>query len=263
MNEPSLNLLLLGDPGLDEFQPVAAFLRRHVFAASKTAVEFSELRQLVGHDGWYPDLVIVLQTWPDQFSEAEIHELITRCPLARIICCFGPWCDSDGRTRSIWPLAVRVPVAAARTRIAKEVALLRNPLSASRPLPLTASRGEIFDFDFGRTASAALPSITAVVISPDRRWRGMLQTAIETRGCRIAAAGTAGPPEVVLYDADPWDPRQEAALRSTREAHPQATLVACAGFPRFDLDASLRRAGADRVWFKLAPLDELVAGVTV
>jgi hypothetical protein len=125
-------------------------------------------------------------------------------------------------------------------------------------LPLTASRGEIFDFDFGRSESITPPSICAAVISPDRRWREMLQSAIESRGCQIDPAGAAGPPDVVLYDADPWDPRQEAALRSTRAAHPQVRLVACVGFPRADLVAVLHRSGADDVWFKLAPLDALV-----
>src|SRR6266478_2313160 len=96
------------------------------------------VRRLAGGEGWHPDLIVVLQSWSDQFSESDVHDLIAHCPLARIVCCFGPWCDSDGRTRSIWPLAVRVPVAAASTRLERELALLQHHQSASRPLPLTA-----------------------------------------------------------------------------------------------------------------------------
>ena len=85
---------------------------------------------------WFPDLVIVCQHWPDEFSEHEIHRLLARYPLARVICCYGPWCRSDGRRRDLWPFAVRVPVEEAAGRIRRE----REVLAGRRqPLPLTAS----------------------------------------------------------------------------------------------------------------------------
>jgi hypothetical protein len=258
MDQPSRKLLLLGEPDGEEFQPVVKFLRSLRADATQKAADVVGLRQLVG-EGWHPDLIVVFEAWPDQYSEAEALELVTLCPLARIVCCFGPWCDSAGRTRSIWPLAVRVPVAAAQRRIAREMAMLENRPLASRPLPLTASRAEIFEFDFGLSASMEPHVISARVVSPDRRWRKMLQSSIAKRGFRISAEGESGVADVVLYDADPWDSVREAGLRSLRAASAQAKLIACTGFPHFDLGASLSRAGADNVWFKLAPLEELVA----
>ena len=73
MNEPSLNLLLLGDRELDDFQQVVEFLRRHAMVGGeRSAVDFSAVRQLVAGEGWHPDLVVVLEAWPDQFfSEAR------------------------------------------------------------------------------------------------------------------------------------------------------------------------------------------------
>ncbi len=64
-------------------------------------------------------------------------------PLARLVCCYGPWCASDGRTRDIWPLAVRVPVDAAAERIRRELEVLSG---RRQPLPLTASRDEDLSF---------------------------------------------------------------------------------------------------------------------
>ena len=126
MNNPPLSALILGDTAPVEFQPVLDRIHRHVAAGSRrAATDLKTSRQMIGSD-WFPDMVIALQAWPDQFSADDVEKLISLCPLARILCCFGPWCDSDGRTRSIWPLGVRVPAAAFAPRFEHEVALLAN-----------------------------------------------------------------------------------------------------------------------------------------
>jgi len=259
MNDSCLNLLLLGDSELDDFRPVVQFLHSHgAIKTERRTADVSGLRQTIERDGWYPDLVVACEAWPDRFSEAAVLELLALCPLARIVCCFGPWCDSAGRTRSIWPLALRVPVAASQPRIEREIAMLENDRSPSRPLPLTASRAEIFEFDFGPSEISTPPGTTAKVVSPDRRWREMLQAALAKHGCRVDYAGDSSAADVVLYDADPWDAVRETDLSLVHTKHPQARLIACAGFPRSDFYANLLRAGAHEIWFKLAPLDELV-----
>ena len=92
-----------------------------------------------------PDLVIVCQSWPDEFSASEVSEALGRWPLALWVCCYGAWCDSDGRTRSIWPISVRVPVAEAEHRLKHVWQVLAE--QQGEPLPLTASRDEAFEFD--------------------------------------------------------------------------------------------------------------------
>ena len=95
-------------------------------------------------DGWHADLVVVCQHWPDEYTSAEVRAVLRAVPLARLICCYGPWCGSDGRTRDVWPLAVRVAAAQGARRIDFELEVL----AGSRwPLPLTASRDEIVLFD--------------------------------------------------------------------------------------------------------------------
>jgi hypothetical protein len=255
------NVVLLGDPALDEFRPAVETIRRHVPGQRvREAIGALDLAALVGAGGWHPDLIVVLQSWPDQFSENDVHKVLALCPLARIVCCFGPWCDSDGRTRSIWPLAVRIPLAAARRRLIRELALLENHDDSPAPLPLTASRAEIFESDFSVTADKSPENVranTATVISPDRPFRHMLEAAARDWGYRLHESSQGGAPEVILFDADPWDARRMIILRSIRKAYPQAILVACVGFPRPDLDAALRENGADDVWFKLSPLADL------
>jgi hypothetical protein len=95
-------------------------------------------------DAWHPDLVIVCLHWPDDYAAAEVRQMLTAFPLARSICCYGPWCGSDGRTRDVWPLSIRIPAEFAPRRIDLELEVLGG---TRWPLPLTAARDEIFLFD--------------------------------------------------------------------------------------------------------------------
>ena len=87
------------------------------------------------------DLIVVCQSWSDEYTPRDVAALLSAAPLARILCVYGRWCDSDGRTRDVWPLAVRVPAAEFETRLLHERNVLEGTLP---PLPLTASRTEIF-----------------------------------------------------------------------------------------------------------------------
>jgi hypothetical protein len=141
--ERSPNLLVIGDFFSPTMTPLRIFVERLVesgcdarFAAAIAASS--------ADDGWHPELIIVCQHGSDEFTTPEVHRLIGLYPLARLVCCYGSWCASDGRTRDIWPLAVRVPVELAPERIRRELEVLAG---RRRPLPLTASRDEIFLFD--------------------------------------------------------------------------------------------------------------------
>jgi hypothetical protein len=258
MKERSPGVLLLGDLEAGDFQSILEVVHSWNPAADvRATADLTELRQFTGADRWFPDLIVVLQSWPDQFSEADVHELFALCPLARVTCCFGPWCDSDGRTRSIWPLAVRVPAVAATHRLEQGLALLESRDSSRRALPLTASRAEIFESDFGHWEPDEPTERTVAVISPDRRWKEMIGTALRKFCLRNYAPHSGEQPEIVIFDADPWDAERAISLGAIRTSHRTSQIIAAVGFPRLDVATALRDSGADRVWFKLAPLGDL------
>jgi hypothetical protein len=139
-------LLVIGDFFSPAMEPVRLCVEKLVergcdarFAASVPGTSGNP-----AGDGWFPDLVVVCQHWPDEFTERDVRRLMVLYPLARVTCCYGPWCQSDGRSRDIWPLATRVPVCSAAGRIRRELDVLAG---LCRPLPLTASRDEVFLFD--------------------------------------------------------------------------------------------------------------------
>ncbi|MEX0701805.1 MAG: hypothetical protein WD069_06885 [Planctomycetales bacterium] len=148
MTSAPIRVLLWGDPTTEEMRPLAVHLLTLPVAIVSCRDPLGFESAALSFDG-EPELVIALQSWPDEFPRSVVERAIGRFPLARWVCCYGAWCASDGRTRDIWPNAARVPVEAAPARIARELSVLRGELF---PLPLTASRDEAFAFDLAEVA---------------------------------------------------------------------------------------------------------------
>ncbi|NQV23820.1 MAG: hypothetical protein HQ518_05570 [Rhodopirellula sp.] len=88
-----------------------------------------------------PDLVVAYQSIPDEFSSAEIDQLIGMLPLSRFVVAFSPWCESIGRTEVRWPSAWSVSLGHAAARIRFE---LQQRTTDQPPLLATTSRDEAF-----------------------------------------------------------------------------------------------------------------------
>ena len=138
MAQPAI--LLVGDWQRSEMSPIRAWIDS--LESPGSVQQFNHLPVEMIEP---PDLVIVCQSWPDEFSAEEVSAALGRWPLALWICCYGAWCDSDGRTRNTWPISVRVPVREAASRLSHVWQILTE--QRGEPLPLTASRDEAFAFD--------------------------------------------------------------------------------------------------------------------
>jgi hypothetical protein len=137
-------ILVIGDLQRAEMRPVADWIgSRSDCSAVRHCRSFSDAATEPP-----PDVVIVCQAWPDEFSATEVSAAISRWPLSIWVCCYGAWCSADGRTRSIWPVSVRVPVNDAADRLDHVWDVVTRQRGS--PLPLTASRDEVFEFDHCR-----------------------------------------------------------------------------------------------------------------
>ena len=242
-----LRVLILGSPTAD----ISA-------ACATTGVESTQavtLDAAFSATGSPPDLLVVMQDWPDQWSERDIGRLLRAFPLARLMCSFGPWCDSDGRNRDLWPPGVRVPRELTAARITKELQYLNN--HAGDVLPLTAGRDEVFEYDCSEIPLA--PDIRIAIHSPDRAYREMLESASRAWGSTVVTLESE--PAVVLWDSDPWDAERRDELRALAAAHPQSRILALMGFIRDDDVAEAHQAGAHAVCPKLASLSQLAERV--
>lgn len=260
-----LNVLVLGDDSTAEMQPLRE-AKSQLFAdddlrrSRDAAPALAESAEQVD---CFPDLIVVCQNWPDEFSADDVRDLLESFPLARLVCGYGPWSESDGRTRATWPSGCRVPVAHAARRIAREADSLRSGRTVGLP-PLTAARDEVFEFGYAcpKSPPSSLDGWTVSVVSPDAALRRMLIAAATTARCRIVSETEPCGCRLVLWDADPWSPDQRRKLLDLRERSPAATIVAVAGLPCAGLTEELLVAGADRVVSKLASLEQLFSAAT-
>ena len=200
-----------------------------------------------------PDIVIVCQSWPDEFSASDVSTQLGRWPLALWACCFGVWCESDGRNRTIWPIGIRVPARAAVARLNHLLAIVTG--RSQMLLPITASRDEAFEFDVALTpdANKTKPCIErqhVLVQSPDPALRDWLSELLFT----IQPTTDA---KIVLWDVDPdWS----HAIKQVREFlanNAGARVIALAGLPHPELEIALRAAGVDSVVTKAYATSQL------
>jgi CheY-like chemotaxis protein len=87
------------------------------------------------------DIAIVLQSTSDEYTAAGANKLIGSMLFGRVMCCYGPWCQSDGRSHDIWPVSTRIPLSTARAVLSGELAGFQTDQPAL--LPLSAAE-EVF-----------------------------------------------------------------------------------------------------------------------
>ncbi|HAH46492.1 hypothetical protein [Gimesia sp.] len=204
-----------------------------------------------------PDLIIVCQNWPDEFAPDVLDDLVYRFPLSRFICCFGAWCESDGRTRMIWPFSIRVPARRATSRIQQEWEIIQ---SSSEILPLTAGRDEVFlwestDLSF-RLDDQGI-ALRVSVVSGDRQYCRMLEDQIRVWGGKVVPPSHQPKADVVVYDLDPW----ESVLGELMIRTDPAPVIGMMGLAHPELIAAAKRWGVRQVVTKLAPEAELLHAI--
>ena len=251
-------ILVLGDADREEMKPILTWLHEQIVPSARTAfaLEVKDIdNQLSGDE--FPDLIIVLQGWSDEYSTADVHHLLSFAPLARVVVCYGSWCESDGRNRNHWPLSIRTPVWAAVIRIAHEWRSITDPHSV-KPLPWSASREETFAEDHGAESCDLLSPDgssrvrTFLVDSPDIDYQNSVNDLLMAKGQRQESSD----PDWILFDADPWNNDRQRVLDELRSRYQRsefALLTNCIDHSSF---AEFHQLGIGRIIHKLGFRDQ-------
>ncbi len=138
----TVRLVLIGDHSRAEFRPIVDWCaargtpHEQTFAPTvDAALSFPTMS--------VTDLIVVLESQPDEYTPAEVAALYAASPLARVVCCAGLWSEAAGRTRKHWPPALRIPAVSAVERLDREWRLLTDSNPADW-LPSTGDRQETF-----------------------------------------------------------------------------------------------------------------------
>ena len=157
----TLSILLLGDSDRTEFRDARACLdcwaAVHEFAETDAAATALARAEIV------PDVIVVAQAFPGQFSHQAIDGLRRLAPLARILGLMGSWCEGELRSGSPWPATMRAYWHQWPARCQREFRRLAEGRCSSWALPPTATEEErlladVVPSPFGRGAQENLPS---------------------------------------------------------------------------------------------------------
>ncbi len=231
----SLQILIIGQTNRAEAQSLMEWIPATLHGAQFTQhlgmeqaiVELARTQQI-------PDLIVVIQSHLDEYCQRDIDELGRLAPLARWVVCSGAWCESEGRTRNLWPLAVRVPLRSAPLRLLDEWRMLSG--ENVKPLPLSGSREEAFDADHG-PLHQVVSAIAVLVDSPDAEYARYLRELLVESGHAVIANGASGDPspKVILCDLDPWGPARQQRAEHLQARYPHAQLVGLMSRPEVEV----------------------------
>ncbi len=253
----------IGAADRDEFRPVRAWLEQQSEQLQLTVLPTIASFAAVAHSA---EVVIIGESWPDEFTMDDVTRLITVAPLARVVWLTGAWSEAVGRTRSHWPAAWRVPLCDAISRIERELAALQacrngDNTTASTFPPWTASRQEAWLWQQSadsQTSPAGKARTVCLDEIADPALAAWLSEQLQSAGHHIAT-GTA---DGVLYDVDPWSPLVAENLRHALVRHATAQPIALTAWAIPALRADLAALGITLIADKLAP-DSLLRALSV
>jgi hypothetical protein len=260
------NLVLVGAASRREFSTLVSWLRQN--SATRIVGHFKNVAAALedwGSLAAEPDMTVVLQSWSDESAQPDVNQLIGKTLFQRLLCCVGPWCESDGRNRDVWPDALRVPVRLAESVIADQ---LHDINCGHPPIPPTSARDEVFAHRMAATPDgrdlSRLQDMNGAVIGPDRVFRKTIYSTLRDYGLRsvhlplitscqriVPRETSRGPVHLVFHDLDPWDELTEFSLTAARRMFPSATLLGIASMPDAGISSQLDDAEIDVVVPKL------------
>jgi DNA-binding NarL/FixJ family response regulator len=252
------HVLLIGDTERSEFRAarasLAALARVSIFADTDKAAATLDDEQLA------PQLIVLAQSYPGQFSAAAVDRLRHRAPLARVIVLLGSCCEGEMRSGRPLPGAVRVYWHQWPARCRQELRRLIDGQSSGWALPATATEEE-------RSLAAAshpLPRRQGLIVIHTRRavMEDWLSAACRACGfstvwLRLPHFPRARGASAVLFDGGECRSGDLEELKRLGKELAPAPVIALLDFPRIDDCERALAAGAAVVLSKPLHLEDL------
>ncbi len=132
-------ILLVGKAERAEFRAARRQLESLACVREATDVDAA---LAVLHEGFLPELIVVAQSFPDEFSIEAVDRLRRAAPLARLLGLMGSWCEGELRTGHPWPAVPRLYWHQFPAQCERELKGLHNGDGSTWGLPVTAGDEE-------------------------------------------------------------------------------------------------------------------------
>jgi hypothetical protein len=201
-----------------------------------------------------PSFILLLESWPDEYTAADLQTLYTHWPTSGWLCVTGSWSAAAGRSRNLlWPPGLRVGhevgIAELTRRLTPRAVAPEDRPSHAVSLPAWAltrdqvatNRLEAADRAWRDQPATHLANDLIIVDTPDAavfEWLSELLSAagatvlnaLVARSQPIAlTAGTTssqlGQPVRLIWDREPENPARRAQLAAWRRDLPGIRVV--------------------------------------
>ena len=246
---PRPRIVLAGDFGYPDFSHMRAWVAKN--ATVQEHPDPTTCRSASSHE-----LMLLCQSRPGQFSQADVEGLHRSAPLAGLICVLGTWCEGESRSGRPRHGIERVYWYEAITRL--ESMLAQSPLPSLR----TESSGERI---WRHTRQLPTFAGTTAVIVARRREYELLTTVCQALKIMPFWHSDLNPanvdPELVLVAKDDIGDYSLQEVASLRCRWPRTRIVALLSFPRRDAVAALESAGCNAVLGKPVMIRDLATAL--
>ncbi len=246
-----LSILFVGDISRAEFREAGPAARR--LGDFLEAADASAAAEAIASGWTTPDLIVVAQAFPGEFSAASIERLRRLAPLARVVGLLGPWCEGETRTGKPWPAAIRVYWHQWLPRAEEEFRHLGSGQTSSWSLPTTASEEERLLLMADQPWEKRRGRVA--IRSPWAEMHAWLADACRRRGYTPVPLLAAA--DALLFDGtDCQDHELDELARLAASVRP-APVVVLLDFPRVEDRDRAVAAGAAAVLAKPLLLEDL------
>jgi DNA-binding NarL/FixJ family response regulator len=254
-----ISILLVGDTLRAEFRRAREVLEalghvRHAPSADEAAAELAS-------GPWTPDVIVVAQAYPGQFSPAALDGLRRRAPLARVVALLGSWCEGEMRSGRPSPGVIRLYWHQGPARCQRQLRRILEGRDSTWDLPATATEEE----RLLAAAKTPWPRRQGLVAIATRRSEMEAVLAAICRACGYATVWLREPQAArvegaaaAIFDAADGGQEELDQVRRLSAALAPAPLVVLMDFPRIDDVARLHSAGAAALLAKPLHVDDLV-----
>lgn len=257
------NVLLTGDYETVEFRAAVAWLETRCNIARRADLADAVLYLRNAKND--PLLIVVVQSYPGQFSADQIEQLHRQSPLSRIVALLGSWCEGEARSGRPWPGVIRVLWHQFEGRLSR--LLDDSPTwDLAAKLPRTSSVTEQLDncLDaFGCSTEGLIAIRTRYYADFDALGEALRQAGYATVWLPETSWRNIRGVTAIVWDGGHCQWSQPQQMNELRTLIDMAPVVALMDFPRHDDKALLGKVGVSAIVSRPFLLSDLTYQVSL